>query len=152
MFLYLLTYNMSLNSKIWIPHLFFTLETIAAYYPSNPNKMTIKKYYHLIQNLPIYFPENPIGNYFLGLLDKYPVQPYLNSRTSFLKWVFFIKKKIYKKLKLEVFDFYENLELYWNAYKPKEEITFETIKMRKKYGTFAFTIIFTYLIYYFYNK
>ncbi len=66
--------------------------------------------------------------------------------------MFFIKKKIYKKLKLEVFDFYENLELYWNAYKPKQEINFETIKMRKKYGTFAFTLLITYLIYYFYNK
>ena len=152
MFLYLLTYNMSLNSKIWIPHLFFTLETIAAYYPNNPNKMTVKKYYHLIQNLPIYFPQNPMGKYFLGLLDKYPVQPYLNSRTSFMKWVFFIKKKIYKKLKLEVFDFYENLELYYDAYKPPAELNFDTIKMRKKYGTFAFTLAFSFLIYYFYNK
>jgi len=143
---------MSLNCKVWIPHLFFTLETIAAYYPSNPNKMTIKKYYHLIQNLPVFFPDSPIGNYFLGLLDKYPVQPYLTSRTSFMKWIFFIKKKIYKKLKLEVFDFYENLELYYNEYKPKEELNFEIIRNRKKYGVVGITLFCTFLIYYFYNK
>ena len=143
---------MSLNSKIWIPHLFFTLETIAAYYPSNPNKTTIKKYYELIQNLPVFLPDSPMGNYFLGLLDKYPVQPYLTSRTSFMKWIFFIKKKIYKKLKLEVFDFYENLELYYNEYKPKEELNFEIIKNRKKYGVVGIILFCTFLIYYFYNK
>ena len=81
---------MSLNSnlkklepKIWLTNLFFTLETIAIYYPNNPNKVTIKKYYHLIQNLPVFIPVAPMGSYFLSLLDKYPVQPYLNSRTSF---------------------------------------------------------------------
>jgi hypothetical protein len=143
---------MSLNSKIWIPHLFFTLETIAAYYPSMPNKTTIKKYYDLIQNLPVFLPDSPMGNYFLGLLNKYPVQPYLTSRTSFMKWIFFIKKKIYKKLKLEVFDFYENLELYYNEYKPKDELNFEIIKNRKKYGVLGIILFCTFLSYYFYNK
>ena len=69
-----------------------------------------------------------------------------------MKWIFFIKKKIYKKLKLEVFDFYENLELYYNEYKPKEELNFEIIKNRKKYGVVGIILFCTFLIYYFYNK
>ena len=150
---------MSLNSnlkklepKIWLTNLFFTLETIAIYYPNNPNKVTIKKYYHLIQNLPVFIPVAPMGSYFLSLLDKYPVQPYLNSRTSFMKWVFFIKKKIYKKLKMEVFDFYENLEIYYNAYKPKESIDNEKYREKKKYIQSFFVLIIGLSIYYFYNK
>ena len=117
-----------LNPKIWLEPLFFTLETIAIHYPDNPNKTTIKKYYNLINDLPVFIPEKPMGTYFESLLDKFPVQPYLNSRTSFMKWIFFIKKKIYKKLKMEIFDFYENLEIYYNAYKPKELLNYENIR------------------------
>ena len=142
----------NLNPKIWLEHLFFTLETIALYYPNNPNKVTVKKYYHLVQNLPVFLPAKPIGSYFLSLLDKYPVQPYLNSRTSFMKWVFFIKKKIYKHLKMEIFDFYENLENYYNAYKPKEIIDGEKYKEKKKYIQSFFVLIIGISIYYFYNK
>ena len=143
---------MSLNYKIWIPHLFFTLETISIYYPSNPNKTTVRKYYDFIQNLPIFFPDKPMGSYFLSLMNKYPVQPYLNSRTSFMKWVYFIKKKMYKMMKMDIGDFYENLEKYYNSYKPKEEINFEYIKKKKKYIQFGFIMIISYLIYYFYNR
>ena len=141
-----------LEPKVWLKHLFFTLETIAVHYPNNPNKVTIKKYYHLIQNLPVFIPALPMGSYFLSLLDKYPVQPYLNSRTSFMKWVFFIKKKIYKKLKMEVFDFYENLENYYNSYKPEQEINLEKFKEKKKYVQLFFVLMMGFSIYYFYNK
>ena len=44
---------MSLNHKIWLPHFFFLLETIAVMYPNNPNKVTIKKYYDLAAPAPI---------------------------------------------------------------------------------------------------
>lgn len=141
-----------LNPKIWLEPLFFTLETIAIHYPDNPNKTTIKKYYNLINDLPVFIPEKPMGTYFESLLDKFPVQPYLNSRTSFMKWVFFIKKKIYKKLKMEIFDFYENLEIYYNAYKPKELFNYEKIQERRKYMQTIFVIMISFSIYYFYNK
>jgi len=93
-----------------------------------------------------------MGTYFESLLDKFPVQPYLNSRTSFMKWIFFIKKKIYKKLKMEIFDFYENLEIYYNAYKPKELLNYEKIQERRKYMQTIFVIMISFSIYYFYNK
>ena len=141
-----------LNSKIWLESLFFTLETIAIHYPDNPNKITIKKYYNLINDLPVFIPVKPMGTYFVSLLDKFPVQPYLNNRTSFMKWVFFIKKKIYKKLKMEIFDFYENLEKYYNTYKPKELINFEKTQERRKYMQTIFVIMISFSIYYFYNK
>ena len=141
-----------LNPKIWLKHLFFTLETIAVHYPDHPNKTTIKKYYNLIQDLPVFIPVKPMGTYFLSLLDKYPVQPYLTSRTSFMKWVFFIKKKIYKTLKMEIFDFYENLEMYYDSYKPEEIINFEKQKERRQYMQAIFVGMISFSIYYFYNK
>ena len=76
---------MKLKYEIWLPQLKFILQTIALYYPKNPNEITIRKYYNLVQNLPVFFPEEPIGNNMRKILDDFPVQPYLNSKTSFMK-------------------------------------------------------------------
>ena len=81
---------MGINPHVWVPHLKFTLQTIAITYPTRPNKVTKRKYYDLISNLPVYFPEKPFGSVFLKMLDEFPVKPYLDSRMSFMKWVHFI--------------------------------------------------------------
>ena len=36
---------MGLNPEVWLPHLKFTLQTIAITYPKHPNDVSIKKYY-----------------------------------------------------------------------------------------------------------
>ena len=53
---------------------------------------------------------------------------------------------------MEVFDFYENLEIYYNAYKPKESIDNEKYREKKKYIQSFFVLIIGLSIYYFYNK
>ena len=143
---------MGLNHNVWLPHLKFTLQTIAVTYPKNPNDVSIKKYYDFIQNLPVFIPMDPIGKNFLDLLDKYPVTPYLSSRMSFMKWIHFIFNKINKQLKKKEIGFYEDLENYYEEYKPKEMKNKEIAKTRKKYiegGIFALLVI---TIIYFYRK
>ena len=85
---------MVLNPKVWGPHYWFVLHTIANTYPLAPNDVTKKKYYDFIQNLPLLLPIEEIGNSFAKYLDKYPVTPYLDSRPSFMKWMHFIHNKI----------------------------------------------------------
>ena len=58
---------MSLNPKVWGPHYWFVLHTIALTYPLKPNETVKKKYYDFIQNLPIFLPVENIGNYFSEL-------------------------------------------------------------------------------------
>ena len=52
---------MKLNPNVWMPHLKFTLQTMAITYPSNPNDVAKKKYYDFISNLPVFIPIDPIG-------------------------------------------------------------------------------------------
>ena len=84
---------MKLNPNVWLPHLKFTLQTMAITYPSKPNDVAKKKYYDFISNLPVFIPIEPFGKNFMDLLDKYPVTPYLDSRMSMMKWciLFLIK-------------------------------------------------------------
>lgn len=143
---------MGLNHNVWLPHLKFTLQTIAVTYPKNPNDVSIKKYYDFIQNLPVFIPMDPIGKNFLDLLDKYPVTPYLSSRMSFMKWIHFIFNKINKQLKKKEIGFYEDLENYYEEYKPKEMKNKEISKTRKKYIEGGIFVLLVLAIIYFYRK
>ena len=143
---------MGLNYNVWLPHLKFTLQTIAITYPARPNEVSRKKYYDFIQNLPVFFPLEPFGKNFLELLDKYPVTPYLSSRMSFMKWVHFIFNKIYEQLDQPVEDFYESLEKYYDEYKPKELRNKEIKQTKKKYVQFGCALLIVFGIMYFYKK
>lgn len=143
---------MGLNHNVWLPHLKFTLQTMAITYPKHPNEVSIKKYYDFIQNLPVFIPMDPIGNNFLELLDKYPVTPYLSSRMSFMKWIHFIFNKINKKLKKKEIGFYEDLENYYEEYKPKEMKNKEVVKTRQKYIEGGVVVLLILTIIYFYRK
>ena len=68
---------MGLDPKVWLPHFLFVMQTIAISYPAYPNDTSKKKYYDLIQNMALFLPDYPLGNEFLKLLDKFP----LNSST-----------------------------------------------------------------------
>jgi len=143
-FYVVVVYIMPLNPEIWLPHLLFTLQTISMLYPQHPNDVTKKKYYDTIHNIPLFFPIKPIGSQFSKLLDKFPVTPYLSSRESFMRWIHFIINKINVSMEWEQNNFYDSLEKYYKAYKPKELLDQEKFKRRKQYiiiGVVAFLII-----------
>lgn len=143
---------MKLNPNVWLPHLKFTLQTMAITYPSKPNDVAKKKYYDFISNLPVFIPLEPFGINFMDLLDKYPVTPYLDSRMSMMKWVHFIFNKISSQLDQPVEEFYDSLDKYYDEYKPKEYKNREILKTRKKYIEFAIGTILVGLIIYLYKK
>jgi hypothetical protein len=113
---------MALNPKVWGPHYWFVLHTIALTYPLQPNETIKKKYYNLITNLPIFIPISNMGNAFSELLDLYPVTPYLDSRESLIKWMYYIHNKINVSLNLPEKTLAESLQDYHKLYEPKETI------------------------------
>lgn len=131
---------MALNPDIWGPHFWFVLHTIAITYPHTPNEVTRKKYYDFIQNLPIFLPVEEIGNTFSQYLDKYPVTPYLSSRTSFIKWMHFIHNKINASLGKDELTMEEAMSAYYEHYKPKAVKSEQERKQRDKL-IFGFVLI-----------
>jgi len=132
---------MSLNPKVWGPHYWFVLHTIALTYPLKPNETVKKKYYDFIENLPIFIPIENIGNYFSELLDKYPVTPYLDSRESFIKWVYFIHNTINKSLGYEELTLSESLEKYYKNYENSEKEFKINNNRREQYIYFGILLI-----------
>jgi hypothetical protein len=127
---------MELQSKIWGPHYWFVLNTIAISYPLTPNKVTKKKYYDFIMNLPLFIPNIEMGNKFSGLLDKYPVTPYLDSRESFIKWIHFIHNRVNETIGKEPITYQLFLEKYYDHYKEKT-VTKREKKIRKEYYIYS---------------
>ena len=142
---------MALDPKVWGPHYWFVLHTIAITYPFNPNEVTRKKYYDFIQNLPLFLPIDEIGNSFSKLLDKYPVTPYLDSRQSFTKWMHFIHNKINVHLGKPEISLPRALELYRNKYKPKPVYLAEKLNIQKHYIVLFLILIMLLLIYIWYE-
>ena len=142
---------MRFHSEIWGPHYWFFLHTVAESYPMYPNEVTKRKYYDLITNMPLFIPDSEMGDKFGRMLDKYPVQPYLDNRDSFVRWVHFIHNKINVKLGKQEISLPCALEKYRDEYLPKPIILSERINMRRHYIHAALILLFVFLIYYYWK-
>jgi len=142
----------NLDPKVWGPHYWFFLHTISMSYPIHPNGVTKKKYYDFVQNIPLFIPVESMASEFSKLLDQYPVQPYLDNKESFVRWMWFIHNKINKKLEkpqISLNDFYVK---YYEEYKPINEKISEYYKIRGKLIYSGIIISIFGGIYYLYDK
>ena len=121
-----------LDPKIWGPHYWFFIHTVAMTYPIRPNAVTKKKYYEFIQNLPIFIPVENMSGEFSKLLDKYPVTPYLDNRESLIRWTHFIHNKINQKLEKPQISLSEFYVKYYEEYKSQNIKMVEYYKLREK--------------------
>ena len=141
---------MDYDAEIWGPHYWFFLHTVAMIYPKEPNAIVKKKYYSLFQNLPLFIPNSEISNSFNDMLNLYPVNNYLNSKNSLLKWIHFIHNKINVKLNKKSITYLEFIDNYNNIYVKKEDGMIEKMKNNKKFivSLIFIVILFTIYIYY----
>jgi hypothetical protein len=141
-----------LDPTIWGPKFWFFLHTVSLSYPNYPNTITKKKYYEFIQNLPMFLPIDEISSNFSKLLDKYPIQPYLDNRESFIRWVWFIHNKINEQLEKPTISLNNFYIKYYENYKSKNVKLIEYYKIRQKIIYASIIISICFLIYYLYDK
>ena len=141
-----------LDPKVWGPHYWFFLHTIAMTYPHHPNAVTKKKFYEFIQNLPIFLPVEAMSGEFNKLIDKYPVTPYLDNRDSLVRWMHFMHNKINEKLEKPQISLNEFFVNYYDEYKSKDIKLAQYYKIREKV---IYLVVITGIagtIYYLYDK
>lgn len=128
-----------MDAAVWGPPYWFFLHTVAHTYPEVPNAVTKRKYYDLIQNMPLFLPDAEIGNRFSGMLDAYPVSPYLDSRDSFVRWVHFVHNKVNQRVGKREVSLAEGIALYLDHYKPKEVRLTDEWRVRQAWLTAGLT-------------
>ena len=141
-----------LDPKIWGPHYWFFIHTVAMTYPIRPNAITKKKYYEFIQNLPLFIPVESLSGEFSKLIDKYPVTPYLDNRESLIRWTHFIHNKINQKLEKPQISLSEFYIKYYEEYKSQNVKMVEYYKMREKAIYCGIIVTIAGGIYYLYDK
>ena len=141
-----------LDPKIWGPHYWFFIHTVAMTYPIRPNAVTKKKYYEFIQNLPLFIPVESMSGEFSKLIDKYPVTPYLDNRESLIRWTHFIHNKINQKLEKPQISLSEFYIKYYEEYKSQNVKMVEYYKMREKAIYCGIIVTIAGGIYYLYDK
>ena len=141
-----------LDPKIWGPHYWFFIHTVAMTYPIRPNAITKKKYYEFIQNLPLFIPVENMSGEFSKLLDKYPVTPYLDNRESLIRWTHFIHNKINQKLEKPQISLSEFYVKYYEEYKSQNVKMDEYYKLREKAIYCGIITTIAGGIYYLYDK
>ena len=141
-----------LDPKVWGPHYWFFIHTVAMTYPVRPNAVTKKKYYELIQNLPLFIPVENMSGEFSKLLDKYPVTPYLDNRESLIRWTHFIHNKINQKLEKPQISLNEFYVKYYEEYKSQNVKMDEYYKLREKAIYCGIITTIAGGIYYLYDK
>ena len=141
-----------LDPKIWGPHYWFFIHTVAMTYPILPNAVTKKKYYEFIQNLPLFIPVESISGEFSKLIDKYPVTPYLDNRESLIRWTHFIHNKINQKLEKPQISLSEFYVQYYEEYKSQNVKMVEYYKLREKAIYCGILVTIAGGIYYLYDK
>ena len=144
--------NMYLDPKIWGPHYWFFLHTVAMTYPIHPNTVIKKKYYEFIQNLPLFLPVEKFSGEFSKLIDKYPITPYLDNRESFIRWIHFIHNKMNQKLEKPTVSLNDFLINYYDCYKSQDVKMAEYYKLRQKLIYVIMVTIILGIIYYLYDK
>lgn len=142
---------MELEPKVWGPHYWFVLFSIALSYPTHANNVVKKKYYDFIQNFPLFIPHREIGNDFMQLIDTYPVTPYLDNRDSFLRWVHFIHNRVNITLGKEEISLKKALEEYYIHYESNEVIQKNTMKITKYILAWMILCFVIILVFYYYN-
>jgi hypothetical protein len=146
------TATIYLDPKVWGPHYWFFLHTLAMTYPHHPNAVTKKKYYEFIQNLPLFLPVQEISSEFSKLIDKYPITSYLDNRDSFVRWMHFIHNKINEKLEKPQISLNEFFVKYYDEYKTNDEKLTQYYKLRDIVIYFGIIFSCVGIIYYLYDK
>ena len=141
-----------LDPKVWGPHYWFFLHTLAMTYPHHPNTVTKKKYYEFIQNLPLFLPVEEISSDFSKLIEKYPITPYLDNRDSFVRWMHFIHNKINERLEKPQISLNEFFFNYYDEYKSHDDKLTKYYKIREKVIYVGIILGISGVIYYLYDK
>lgn len=105
-----------MNPHVWGPSFWFVLHTVSLNYPDTPTyaeRRTHYDFYHIIRNI---LPCEMCREHYRELLEQYPIQPFIDSKTSLVSWVVMIHNQVNQRLGFPMIDRNEMLANYEQVY------------------------------------
>ena len=137
-----------MDPSLWGPSYWFVLHSIAFNYPKNPTPLQRKIHYRFIQHLPEMMPNPMVSTYFTKLIHKYPVEPYLDTKKDFIKWMHFIHNEVNLKLEKPTISLTDHYNQMNDAYTPKLSRLQQLMKEKYKVAISIFILLCLAMIYY----
>ena len=143
---------MSFDINIWAPNYIFFLQSTAFSYPMKPNPTIKKKFYEFYKNFPLLIPNSKYQKTFINIIEKTPIQPYLDSQLHLLKWTHKIVNEINLIILKDEIDFDTFMDTYYNTYKDENITKKENLKTNEKIIFASIAVLGIVSIIIFYNK
>ena len=135
------------DAKVWGPHYWFFMMSVAMSYSDYPNDIIKRKYYDFYMNLPLFIPDKTMAKTFVSMLDMYPLTPYLSSKDSLIRWVIFIHNKVNTMIGKPNMSVDEAIQHYFNEFIPKPLYLHQELKIKRYYIHVAFILACLFAIY-----
>ena len=135
------------DAKVWGPHYWFFMMSVAMTYSDFPNDIIKRKYYDFYMNLPLFIPNKEMAKTMLTMLDSYPLTPYLSSKDSLIRWVVFIHNKVNTMIGKPNISVDEAIKNYMDAYMPKPLYLHQELKIKRYYIHVTFILLCLFAIY-----
>ena len=84
--------------EVWGPPYWNFLHTMSFTYPEQPSDIFRRRYKELWESMPLFLPNREMGQHLATLLEKYPVDTYLDNRQSLVYYTHFMHNKINDQL------------------------------------------------------
>lgn len=110
---------LDLPPETWGPQYWFFLHTVSNVYSDTPTPAMKRLYYDLFTRFHNLIPHQDSASNFKCLMDAFPISPFLDSRSSLIRWTHFIHNKVNSKLGKREPTFEEATEQYLKAVSPK---------------------------------
>ena len=135
------------DAKVWGPHYWFFMMSVAMTYSDFPNDIIKRKYYDFYMNLPLFIPNKEMAKTMLTMLDSYPLTPYLSSKDSLIRWVVFIHNKVNTMIGKPNISVDEAIKNYMDEHMPKPLYLHQELKIKRYYIHVAFILLCLFAIY-----
>ena len=107
-----------MNPKFWGPSGWIFLHSITMNYPKEPTEEDKQVYFNFFKNLEHVIPCEKCGYNYSINLQKFPIQPALESRDTFIRWLIQVHNEVNKETGKKEYSYEEVIEEY--KYKMKQ--------------------------------
>ena len=83
-----------MSTSVWGPKLWYVLHLMTFNYPEIPNEYDKRHFHDFFVNLQYVLPCMKCRYHYRQTLEKYPISPHLDNKTSLVKWLIDIHNQV----------------------------------------------------------